>query len=162
MIEGMGAPQTGAIDKRQARRSFGRAAITYDEVAVLQREIGQRTLDRLDLVRLEPHVVLDVGAGPGVATAALAKRYRRARVIALDFALPMLHLTRRRTWVRRPHCLCGDAEYRPLADKSVDLIYSNATLQWCNDLQHTFEELPHHTSQSQQVEPEAGIEQLLS
>ncbi|MFM1892600.1 MAG: hypothetical protein RLZ44_1677, partial [Pseudomonadota bacterium] len=50
------------IDKERARRAFGRAAAGYDEVAVLQRAVGERMLERLDLVRLEPRVVLDAGA----------------------------------------------------------------------------------------------------
>ena len=136
-----GPPRPGPMDKGEARRAFARAAPRYDEVAVLQREIGQRMLERLDLVRLTPRVILDVGAGTGVATTALCRRYPKARVIALDFALPMLQATRRRgTWLRKPRCICADAEHLPLADMTVDLIYSNATLQWCNDLEHTFRE----------------------
>jgi len=130
-----------AIDKRQARRAFERSAAGYDEVAVLQRETAQRLLDRLDYISHEPALILDVGAGTGEATLALGKRYKKARTIALDFALPMLHQTRRRgTWLRRPRCVCGDAEQLPLADQSVDLIFSNAALQWCNDLEATFQE----------------------
>jgi malonyl-CoA O-methyltransferase len=129
------------IDKRQARLAFSRAAECYDQVAVLQREIGQRMLDRLELVRLQPRVILDIGAGTGVATAALAARYRKARVVALDFALPMLLQARKRGgWLRKPRCICGDLEQLPLADHSVDLIYSNAALQWSNDLDSAFGE----------------------
>lgn len=129
------------IDKRQARNSFSKAASSYDEVAVLQREMGQRLLDRLELMLVEPKVILDVGCGTGVATMELAKRYRKAQVVALDFAIPMLRETRKRgSWLRRPRCLCGDLEQLPLADNSVDLIYSNAAIQWSNDLDHTFSE----------------------
>jgi len=130
------------IDKARARRAFERCAERYDEAAVLQREIGDRMLERLDLVRLIPPVVLDLGCGTGHASAALLRRYPKARVIALDFAHPMLLRARRRgTWLRRPRCVCGDAERLPLADGAVDLIYSNATLQWCNDLDAAFQEL---------------------
>ncbi|HHH38430.1 MAG TPA: malonyl-[acyl-carrier protein] O-methyltransferase BioC [Sedimenticola sp.] len=130
------------IDKRQSRLAFSRAAEHYDEVAVLQREVGQRMLERLDLIRLVPATVLDLGAGTGVAAAALGRRYRKARVIALDFALPMLRAARRRGgWRYRPRCLCADMEQLPLADGSIDLIFSNAALQWSNDLEGTFGEL---------------------
>jgi malonyl-CoA O-methyltransferase len=130
-----------AIDKRQARRAFERAAERYDEVAVLQREIAKRLLGRLDYIIHRPQVVLDVGAGTGEATHALTARYRKARIFALDFALPMLQQARRRgSWLRRPRCVCGDAEQLPLADASVDLIFSNAALQWCNDLEGAFRE----------------------
>ncbi len=129
------------IDKHQARRSFARSADRYDEVAVLQREIGGRMLERLELVRLQPQTVLDVGAGTGFSTDGLLRRYPKARVIALDFALPMLqHARRKGGWLRRPRCLCADAERLPLADGTVDLLYSNVTLQWCNDLENTFRE----------------------
>ena len=128
------------IDKQQARRAFSRAAPHYDEVAALQREIAGRMLDRLAYIRHDPKRVLDVGAGTGEATLALAKCYPQAQVVALDFALPMLQQTRQRPGDSPPHCLCGDAERLPLADGSVDMIFSSATLQWCNDLRGTFRE----------------------
>ena len=130
------------LDKGSVRRAFSKAASRYDKVAVLQREIGQRMLDRLHLVRLKPATVLDLGAGTGVATVALEKIYPKAQVIALDFAFPMLQQTRRRGGLfRKPSCLCADLEQLPLADASVDLIYSNAAIQWCNDLDRVFPEL---------------------
>ena len=129
------------IDKQQARRAFERAADTYDDAAVLQRQTGECMLERLDLVKLQPEVVLDIGCGTGVATTALAKRYKKAQIVALDFALPMLHLARKRgSWLRKPACVCGDAEQLPFRDNRIDLIYSNAAIQWCTDLEGTFQE----------------------
>ncbi|MGD8911066.1 MAG: malonyl-ACP O-methyltransferase BioC [Chromatiales bacterium] len=138
----MNSDYAPTIDKHQARLAFSRAAPHYDEVAALQREIAGRMLDRLTYIKHQPTVVLDVGAGTGDATHALVRRYSEAQVIALDFALPMLQQTRKRpsTNTRHPDCLCGDAEQLPLADCSVDMIFSNATLQWCNDLPGTFKE----------------------
>lgn len=133
--------QTGIIDKRQARAAFSQAAPYYDEVAHLQREIGRRMLDRLSYIRHQPKVMLDVGAGTGETTMALKKYYKKGRIIALDFAMPMLHQVRKRGgWLGRPSCVCADAEQLPLADQSVDMIFSNVVLQWCNDLQGTFSE----------------------
>jgi len=135
------AEQPPLIDKAQARRAFSRAARRYDEAAALQREIGARMLSRLDYVRLQPQVVLDAGTGTGEACDHLLRRYPKAQIIALDFALPMLRRAARRgRWLRRPRCLCADIERLPLADDSVDLIYSNVTLQWCNDLEGAFRE----------------------
>lgn len=129
------------IDKRRARRSFERAAKDYDSVAVLQRELADRMIERLDYVRLAPRTILDLGAGTGYAIDALSRRYRGARVIALDFAQAMLLQARQRGgWLRRPSCVCADAERIPLAEATVDLIFSNATLQWCNDLPTVFRE----------------------
>jgi malonyl-CoA O-methyltransferase len=98
-------------------------------------------LERLDVVKLEPALVLDAGAGTGQQAEQLLRRYRRARVLALDFALPMLQLARRRgSWWRRPLCLCGDLEHLPLADGTVDLLYSNLALQWVDQLDRAFRE----------------------
>lgn len=129
------------IDKSLVRRAFAKAAAGYDAVAGLQRDIGERLLERLDYIKLQPRRVLDLGCGTGVASGALLKRYAKAQVIALDFALPMLTLARRQgRWLRRPRCLCADAERLPLADQSLDLVFSNLALQWCPDLGQVFAE----------------------
>jgi malonyl-CoA O-methyltransferase len=138
------------LEKRRVRASFDAAAEKYDDVAVLQREIGNRIIERLELVRLEPKTILDIGAGTGVGTESLSKVYKNSRVIAFDLAPNMLKQARQRgNWLSRYKnqlfnkrgFICGDAEYLPFADNSFDLIYSNATLQWCTDLDHTFSEL---------------------
>lgn len=129
------------VDKKRVRESFSRSAAGYDQVAVLQREIGDRMLERLDYIRAEPSVVLDAGAGTGHCSAGLLDRYKDAKVISLDFALPMLQKARKQgRWLRRPSCLCADIEQLPLADNSVDMIFSNVAIQWCTDLRQTFGE----------------------
>jgi malonyl-CoA O-methyltransferase len=130
------------VDKRQARLAFERAARTYDAAAALQREVGQRMMERLDLIRLQPGRILDLGAGTGEFSHALLRRYRKADVVAVDLALNMLRRTRRRGgWLRRPGCLCGDAERLPFAAGSFQFIFSNLMLQWCQDLDPVFVEL---------------------
>jgi malonyl-CoA O-methyltransferase len=130
------------IDKRLARRAFEKAADTYDEAAVLQNEIGDRLMERLDYIRLQPRRILDLGAGTGMFTSALMKRYRKADVVALDIAKPMLHCVKQRAgWLRKPGCVCGDSESLPFNDDSFDFIFSNLMLQWCTDLEATFVEL---------------------
>lgn len=135
----MSKPLTPHINKQWCRAAFERAAGSYDENAVLQHEVGARMLERLDLMRIQPRLILDAGAGTGRASRALAKRYRKAGIIALDLALNMLGQTRTHmSWFDRlrGRCLyvCADVEGLPLADNSVDMIFSNLTLQWCNAL----------------------------
>ena len=79
-----------AIDTARVRRSFGRSAGDYDAVAVLQAKVREELLERLDLVRLDPAAVLDLGAGTGHASLALKRRYPSSRVVALDLAEGML------------------------------------------------------------------------
>jgi malonyl-CoA O-methyltransferase len=132
---------SGPIDKGSVRRAFEQAAVGYDAVAVLQHEMAGRMLERLDYIRLEPRLVLDLGAGTGYAIDGLQRRFRKARILALDFALAMLLRARGRgSWLNRPRCVCADVEALPLANASVDLVFSNASFQWCNDIQETFGE----------------------
>ncbi|SEO91225.1 malonyl-ACP O-methyltransferase BioC [Aquisalimonas asiatica] len=133
--------ESGKRDKAAIRRAFDAAAETYDAAAVLQHEVGRRMLDRLDFIRLQPQRILDIGAGTGHATAALRKRYRKANVVAFDLSTAMLaHSRRHGSWLRPVPAVCGDAEALPFADRSVDLIFSSATFQWCADLDRLFEE----------------------
>ena len=116
------------------RRAFDRAAAGYETRAVLQRTVEAHCLARLDLVRLAPQSILDLGCGPGVAGRALLKRYRGAQVTGVDFAPAMLReARRRRRWFSAQRFVCADAQALPLAADSVDLVFSNLTVQWCND-----------------------------
>lgn len=125
----------------RVRQAFGAAASTYEAAAVLQREVNERLLSRLDYIRLRPESVLDLGAGTGGGSIALQKRYPKARVWALDFAQPMLlELKRRAGFWRRPRSVCAKAEALPFRDNSMDLIFSSLTLQWCGDLAAVFGE----------------------
>ncbi len=135
------------IDKRRVRASFGRAAADYDAAAVMQHEVFERMFTRLDLVKLQPHTILDAGCGPGRSPGRLAGRYRDARVLALDIALPMLRMgmSARSRWDKltgrsRQSFICGDIEALPLVDNGIDLAWSNLAIQWCNDLDTTFRE----------------------
>jgi malonyl-CoA O-methyltransferase len=143
---------TPQFDKRLLRRSFERAAASYDEAAVLQHEVCKRMDERLDLIKLQPATVLDAGSGTGNALPALRARYPKARVIAFDLALTMLQMGKQRgrqrtrgPWWKfqsnqQVMSVCGDIEQLPLTSGSVDLVWSNLALQWMNDPDQAFAE----------------------
>lgn len=100
-----------------------------------------------------PQVVVDLGCGPGAASRAIQQRWPKTRVLSLDLALPMLQshpvetpgLARTLTRLlpglggpRTPARICADARALPLADHSVDLLFSNLCLQWVEDLPAVF------------------------
>ncbi len=129
------------VDKRLVRRSFDRAAADYDAHAVLQREVGNRMLERLEYIRHEPRVILDAGTGTGTGASGLQARYADARVVALDLAESMLRIACpvRPFWQRWrnapvPVPVCGDIDQLPLRADSVNMVWSSLALQWCNDL----------------------------
>ena len=123
------------LDRARLRASFERASRGYEAAARLQSQVASELLERLELFRFAPQVVLDLGSGTGRVTRELKRRYPRACVIALDLAAGMLREARRhrRPW-RRFERVCGDALRLPLADGSVDLVFSNLMLQWCEPL----------------------------
>jgi len=146
------AADAGAVDTRAVRRSFARAAATYDAAAVLQREVGRRMAARLEVVRLTPLALLDAGCGTGEAQGDLAARYPAANRVCLDLALPMLAAARARGDAagsrlarlvgrvrgrgprRVPSYVCADIASLPFAAGVFDLVWSNLALQWVNDL----------------------------
>lgn len=131
------------FDQRAVQRSFDRAAESYDEHAVLQREVAQRLQSRLEWLKIEPQRILDLGAGTGEQTAALQKRYPRAQVLALDLSSQMLRRARKQSgWFRRgPSVVCADSHFLPLADQSVDMVFSSLSLQWCDRPELAFAEI---------------------
>ncbi|GGB88312.1 malonyl-[acyl-carrier protein] O-methyltransferase [Marinobacterium zhoushanense] len=126
-------------DKRLVAQSFSRAAPTYDSVAGLQRSVADSLLARLP--DATPEVVLDLGSGTGYASTSLRQRYPQALLLSLDLAEGMLGYARSRHSLTSHHHVCGDAEALPLADNSVDLIYSSLAIQWCEQPACLFAEL---------------------
>jgi len=140
---------TALFDARQVRRAFSRSAASYDAAARLQHAVEARLLESLDylddpaLKRDAPQRILDLGCGTGRASAAMQGRWPKAQVVSLDLALPMLRQARNasKTWnpfVRKPRQLCADARALPLADASIDILFSNLCLQWIEDLDAVF------------------------
>ena len=142
------------FDARQVRRAFSRSAAGYAAAAQLQHQVEARLLESLDylddpaLDREAPQRVLDLGCGTGSAAAAMQNRWPKAQVLAIDMALPMLQQARHgatrwaasrwNPFARTPQLVCADARALPLADASVDVLFSNLCLQWVDDLDAVF------------------------
>jgi malonyl-CoA O-methyltransferase len=143
------------FDPRHVRRAFSRASASYASAAKLQREIEARLLESLDYYAegreadaQMPARVVDLGCGPGHAARAIQQRWPKAQVLALDLALPMLRMQTaesagfldalKQRFARAPARICADARALPLADHSVDLLFSNLCLQWVEDLPAVF------------------------
>ncbi|GGY29912.1 malonyl-[acyl-carrier protein] O-methyltransferase [Rhodanobacter panaciterrae] len=129
------------LDRQLVRRHFGRAAKSYEQHDVLQREVQAALLERLDFYTETPQRVIDVGAGTGRGSALLKQRYAKAEVIAVDLALPMLRAAKQHSsWLKPFIRVCAEATSLPLADHSVDVLHSNLCFQWIDDLPALFGE----------------------
>jgi malonyl-CoA O-methyltransferase len=131
------------LDRRSARRRFERAVGTFARGDALHREIGSRMHERLDVLRLAPSRILDMGCGPGAWMGPLSQRFPGVPVVGLDFAMGMARAARppsapvwRRLIGRAPaavQAVCGDMAALPFADDSFGLVWSNLALHWLDD-----------------------------
>jgi malonyl-CoA O-methyltransferase len=148
------------LEDAMVRRSFERAAASYDAAAALHREVAARMAERLGVVRIAPAFILDAGCGTGEAIAELQTRYPDARPIGVDIAYAMAsaarsrseaHHAQRRSLLARltgvrsgsassPWLICADIRALPVREGSIDLVWSNLVLEWVNQPARAFEE----------------------
>ncbi len=113
-------------------KQFSQAASTYQKHDCLQRQSAQK----LQAGMRVRGVMLDVGAGPGTEFSSVEIE----QVIALDIATGMLKQLRYQFPDYLP--VCADAQALPLVDNSINTLYSNLALQWCENFTavvHEFE-----------------------
>ncbi|MEE8365223.1 MAG: malonyl-ACP O-methyltransferase BioC [Gammaproteobacteria bacterium] len=130
------------LDKASVKKSFNRAAKSYNRAAILQEEVLTRLLQRLDYIRYSPTTIIDIGCGTGRAVEGLQKKYPKSDIVSLDLAFSMLQQTRKRYGLfRKKRLVNADMEHMPFADGSFDLLFSNLALQWINDFRGTLGEM---------------------
>jgi malonyl-CoA O-methyltransferase len=120
-------------------RQFGHRAARLAAHDALLREIAARMLARLELIRLSPQRILDVGCGLGRTRAPLLARYPQAEWTGVELATALARAGRReqrqalgiaRLWRGAPRWIVADGAELPIATDSVDLLVANAMLHW--------------------------------
>jgi malonyl-CoA O-methyltransferase len=132
-----------ALDRMLLRFAFERAAYCYDQakLAIIHLEIGNRLIERLELIKIQPELVLDFGCATGAVTAMVLQKYSLAQVVGLEIASSMVDRARKRvSSLYNFHGVVGNPEELPLASCSCDLIFSNLSLHWFQDLEQVFTE----------------------
>jgi malonyl-CoA O-methyltransferase len=118
--------------KRASRAAFARASATFADACVVHDWARERLLDRLELVRIGPGTIVDLGCATGSGAAALARRFPTTRIVAVDASLAMLAAARRTLAdCDLAHVAAGDAERLPFPSASVALLFANLVLPWC-------------------------------
>ena len=129
------AAPAASINKQSIAQSFGASAASYHSGAALQRNVGNNLLE---LMLGQPPRLLDLVTGPGHFSRALAQRCQH--LIGIDIAPQMLSFARDTNPSLDISWLAGDVEQLPLANNSVDGIFSSLMLQWVHDLAQAFSE----------------------
>ncbi len=121
----------------------------------LRREIAGRMFERLELIRLAPHAIIDAGCGEGGDFAGLHQRFPQARLIGIDGSLAMVgeaaaRQQRAGSTIARllsrllprgangaaaaaaadAALLCGDYARLPFQPGCAGLLWSNLALHW--------------------------------
>jgi len=129
------------IDLMRVRQLFGDPARIAPS-DFLRREVASRMFDRLSLVKISPHQVLDAGCGAGADIARLQKTYPAAQVLGLDSAPAMLEEAAGASQAPRSFLsrllpakagidlVCGDFGQLPFGQNALDLVWSNLALHW--------------------------------
>jgi NADH dehydrogenase [ubiquinone] 1 alpha subcomplex assembly factor 5 len=117
------------FDRRAIRQHRDRAAARLGARDFLLREAAERLGDRLDDVRRRFPLALDLGCHDGTLAQVLGARGGIRTLVQCDLSSRMVQ----RAAADQPR-LVADEEFLPFAPASFDLVLSNLTLHWVNDL----------------------------
>lgn len=127
------------IDKQQVKLHFSRNASTYNQYASVQIKMKDILTELLfqDSGYLS-HVknILEIGSGTGYLTRALTELFPSASITAVDIAPGMIAEISPAFADAPVEFICGDIEELEL-EGTYDLVISNATFQWFNNLPAT-------------------------
>lgn len=123
------------FDRDLVRRHRDRAAPGLSQNDFLLREAAERLTDRLLDVALAFPMALDLGCHTGQVAAAIgqsaAARSKIGALVQTDVSPKMAGLARRNSGCATA---TADEEFLPFADNALDLVLSNLSLHWVNDL----------------------------
>lgn len=120
------------IELQKVRSLFSRPDRTRDS-RFMRREVALRMDDRLSLVKIDPHHILDAGCGDFDDASELKKRFEGSHMLGLDMSLPVLQEVKGENnegAMDAAELVCGNFAQLPLATGSVDMIWSNLALHW--------------------------------
>jgi len=120
------------LDQNEIITGFNKIAKNYDEVNFLSQEIGSRLLERLDLIKIQPKRILDLGCGTCQLSKDIKDRFPNAEIYSLDISIEMLKIANSK--VKPNQLICSNATQLPFESNSFDLILSNLMFHWTDAL----------------------------
>jgi malonyl-CoA O-methyltransferase len=128
--------------KKVLKRSFDRSALNYDQYGKFNRDIGEILLTKLNGIGHAENV-LDIGLGTGSLTRNLISDLSPSYICGLDLAYSMLKQARfnSRDIFSKIFFIQADAEKLPFRDDFFNMVFSNLTYQWINNLKKAFGEV---------------------
>ena len=126
------------FNRRSVRHHRDRAAASYADFNFLFQEVAARLGDRLqDITRTFP-ITVDLGCHGGNMAAYIPDRSAVETLINSDFSPKMAELAHANNGAAS---LTSDEEFLPFKEQSLDLVISNLSLHWVNDLPGAFTQI---------------------
>jgi SAM-dependent methyltransferase len=120
------------FDRNAVRAHRERAATRFEEHRFLADEVASRLVDRLhDMARRFP-LALELGARDGDLAARARQAGKIDMAVVADLSPRMARLAAASG--HRGLSVCADEEFLPFAPRGFDLVFSNLSLHWVNDL----------------------------
>jgi len=116
--------------------NFSRYAKHYDQYSSVQNLCAQGLINQIDLNGFSK--ILDVGCGTGNYTKLLQDKFPKAAIKAVDISYEMLKIAKNKLKAKNTEFILADAQRLKTKDK-FDLISSNASFQWFEELDSTLE-----------------------
>ena len=124
------------INKALVKKRFKKSLKTYEDNAVIQKIMAKKLIELL--VLKEYNSIFEIGCATGILTKEIKKNLTFKEYIANDIVEKSQEYINK---IIYPNIfLGGDIEEVEL-NKKYNLIISNASLQWCNDIEKVLEKL---------------------
>lgn len=124
------------INKALVKKRFSKSLKTYEDNAVIQKIMAKKLIELL--VLKEYNSIFEIGCATGILTKEIKKNLTFKEYIANDIVEKSQEYINK---IIYPNIfLGGDIEEVEL-NKKYNLIISNASLQWCNDIEKVLEKL---------------------
>lgn len=122
--------------------AFNRCADDYDKAALVPKEVGERLFERLQLLKINPKYILDLGCGTGVFSKKLKKKYPKAHIVGLDLAINMLGKAKdKHGFISRWSLVNANMLFLPFAAGIFDLVFVNQAIHLVNPMSMVIREL---------------------
>lgn len=122
--------------KQEIQDHFGKAVLSYDKEADLQRQVADRLVASLEPWKaiIPEGPIIELGCGTGFVTEGLAKLYSDRQIEVTDLSENMVDYCRQK-FSDTSHLAFSqlDAEYPPYDTPHYALTVSGFTAQWFND-----------------------------
>lgn len=119
------------------KKSFNKAAASYDDACELQLQTGRHLIHLLKSLNPHSETMLDAGCGTGIITKKLATEFDFKKLYAIDIADTLIGLAKEK--MSEKNIVIEHADFNQLShiDVLFDIIYANLALHWSFDIAKT-------------------------